>query len=113
MLKLRRLADWFAVAVLTLCMAVTVQPNVNMLATRDDIGRAITQEEESALIQACGKSRSRSLVPFVTHACRKHTMLLQPILSLTTALHQFRPSISFTLGSMGWTLHHIQMFDQR
>jgi integrase len=39
-----------------------------MLATRDDIGRAITPEEESALIQACGKSRSRSLVPFVTLA---------------------------------------------
>jgi integrase len=45
-----------------------LQPNVNMLATRDDIGRAITPEEESALIQACGKSRSRSLVPFVTLA---------------------------------------------
>jgi integrase len=45
-----------------------LQPNVNMLATRDDIGRAITPEEESALTQACGKSRSRSLVPFVTLA---------------------------------------------
>ena len=45
-----------------------MQPNVNMLATRDDIGRAITPEEESALLQACGKSRSRSLVPFVTLA---------------------------------------------
>jgi integrase len=45
-----------------------LQPNVYMLATRDDIGRAITPEEESALIQACGKSRSRSLVPFVTLA---------------------------------------------
>ena len=45
-----------------------LQPEVKMLATRDDIGRAITPEEESALIQACGKSRSRSLVPFVTLA---------------------------------------------
>jgi integrase len=45
-----------------------LQPDVKMLATRDDIGRAITSEEESALIQACGKSRSRSLVPFVTLA---------------------------------------------
>jgi integrase len=45
-----------------------LQPDVNMLATRDDIGRAITPEEESALLQACGKSRSRSLVPFVTLA---------------------------------------------
>ncbi|MGA2415728.1 MAG: site-specific integrase [Candidatus Sulfotelmatobacter sp.] len=45
-----------------------MQPDVKMLATRDDIGRAITSEEESALLQACGKSRSRSLVPFVTVA---------------------------------------------
>ena len=45
-----------------------LQPDVKMLATRDDIGRAITPEEESALLQACGKSRSRSLVPFVTLA---------------------------------------------
>jgi integrase len=45
-----------------------VQPDVKMLATRDDIGRAITPVEESALLQACGKSRSRSLVPFVTLA---------------------------------------------
>jgi integrase len=42
-----------------------LQPDVKMLATRDDIGRAITPEEESALLSACGKSRSRSLVPFV------------------------------------------------
>jgi len=45
-----------------------LQPDVHMLATRDDIGRAITTEEESALLQGCGKSRSRSLVPFVTLA---------------------------------------------
>jgi integrase len=45
-----------------------VQPEVNMLPTRDDIGRAITTEEETALLQACGKSRSRSLTPFVTLA---------------------------------------------
>lgn len=45
-----------------------LQPKVNMLATRDDIGRAINPEEEAALLQACGKSRSRSLVPFVTLA---------------------------------------------
>ena len=45
-----------------------LQPDVNMLTTRDDIGRAISPEEESALLQACGMSRSRSLVPFVTLA---------------------------------------------
>jgi integrase len=42
-----------------------LQPDVKMLATRDDIGRAITSEEEAALLQACANSRSRSLVPFV------------------------------------------------
>ncbi|PSH04622.1 MAG: hypothetical protein CXZ00_07375 [Acidobacteria bacterium] len=45
-----------------------LQPDVKMLATRDDIGRAIMPEEETALLQACGMSRSRSLVPFVTLA---------------------------------------------
>jgi integrase len=45
-----------------------LQPDVKMLATRDDVGWAITSEEEAALLQACGKSRSRSLVPFVTLA---------------------------------------------
>jgi integrase len=45
-----------------------LQPNVKMLTTRDDIGRAITPEEEVALLQACAQSRSRSLVPFVTLA---------------------------------------------
>jgi integrase len=45
-----------------------LQPDVKMLATRDDIGRAIAPEEEAALLQACSQSRSRSLVPFVTLA---------------------------------------------
>ncbi|MGO4885147.1 MAG: tyrosine-type recombinase/integrase [Bryobacteraceae bacterium] len=45
-----------------------IQPDVRMLATRDDIGRAITPEEESALLAACGQSRSRSLLPAVTLA---------------------------------------------
>jgi integrase len=40
-----------------------IQPDVRMLATRDDIGRAITSEEEEALLAACGQSRSRSLLP--------------------------------------------------
>lgn len=39
-----------------------------MLTTRDDIGRAISTEEESALLKGCALSRSRSLVPFVTLA---------------------------------------------
>jgi integrase len=45
-----------------------LQPDIKMLPTRDDIGRAISTDEEAALLQACGKSRSRSLVPFVTLA---------------------------------------------
>jgi len=45
-----------------------LQPEVKMLPTRDDVGRAITPEEETALLQACSQSRSRSLVPFVTLA---------------------------------------------
>lgn len=45
-----------------------LQPEVKMLPARDDIGRAITPEEETALLQACAQSRSRSLVPFVTLA---------------------------------------------
>lgn len=45
-----------------------LQPEVTMLPTRDDVGRAITPEEETALLQACSQSRSRSLVPFVTLA---------------------------------------------
>jgi integrase len=35
---------------------------------RDDIGRAITPEEEKALLSACGQSRSRSLLPAFTLA---------------------------------------------
>jgi integrase len=42
-----------------------LQPHVKMLKTREDAGRAITPEEESALLQGCGRSRSRSLLPFV------------------------------------------------
>jgi integrase len=45
-----------------------LQPEVKMLSTRDDVGRAITAEEETALMQACARSRSRSLLPFVTLA---------------------------------------------
>jgi integrase len=45
-----------------------LQPEVKMLPERDDVGRAITTEEEAALLQACSQSRSRSLVPFVTLA---------------------------------------------
>ncbi len=42
-----------------------IQPDVTMLAPGEDIGRAITAHEERALLDACAKSRSRSLLPFV------------------------------------------------
>jgi integrase len=45
-----------------------IQPDVKMLPTRDDIGRAVTPEEEKALLAACAESRSRSLLPAVTLA---------------------------------------------
>jgi integrase len=45
-----------------------IQPDVRMLPTRDDIGRAVTPEEEVRLLAACGESRSRSLLPAVTLA---------------------------------------------
>jgi integrase len=45
-----------------------LQQDVRMLPTRDEVGRAITAEEERALLDACAQSRSRSLLPFVTLA---------------------------------------------
>jgi integrase len=38
-----------------------LQPDVKMLRTRDDVGRALTEDEEKALLAACRASRSRSL----------------------------------------------------
>ncbi len=45
-----------------------VQPDVNMLSAREDVGRAISQDEESRLLAECAASRSRSLYPAVTVA---------------------------------------------
>lgn len=47
---LRKNRLWFA-----------IQPDVRMLRATDDAGRAISREEESALLAACQSSRSRSL----------------------------------------------------
>jgi len=38
-----------------------IQPDVKMLRVRDDVGRAITETEETALLRECRNSRSRSL----------------------------------------------------
>jgi integrase len=45
-----------------------LQQDVRMLPASEDVGRAITADEERALLEACAKSRSRSLLPFVTLA---------------------------------------------
>jgi len=45
-----------------------VQDDVVMLEEREDVGRALTAEEESTLLLECGRSRSRLLLPFVVLA---------------------------------------------
>ncbi len=45
-----------------------IQSDVQMLPERQDVGRALTAEEESALLLECSKSRSRILFPFVVLA---------------------------------------------
>lgn len=42
-----------------------IQPDVRMLKTSDDIGKALDAKEEKALLDACADSRSRSLLPAV------------------------------------------------
>ena len=45
-----------------------LQPDIRMLATRHDVGKAITLDEQKALLDACGASRSKALLPVVTLA---------------------------------------------
>jgi integrase len=45
-----------------------IQKDVKMLQERTDVGRALTADEEKALLHACSLSRSRCLLPFVTTA---------------------------------------------
>ncbi|MEP6936336.1 MAG: tyrosine-type recombinase/integrase [Nitrospirota bacterium] len=42
-----------------------VQPDVRMLAVRDDIGKAMSTKDEKKLLDVCAESRSRSLLPAV------------------------------------------------
>jgi integrase len=42
-----------------------IQSDVTMLKERDDVGHALTGEEETVLVAECAKSRSRLLMPFV------------------------------------------------
>jgi integrase len=39
----------------------TLQPDITMLKTRDDVGKALSVEEEARLLKTCNASRSRSL----------------------------------------------------
>lgn len=42
-----------------------LQPDVRMLSTSDDIGKALSPEDEKKLLDECAESRSRSLFPAV------------------------------------------------
>ena len=56
----------------------SIQPDVRMLRAREDAGRAISREEEDALLEACRASRSRSLFPAVLIAlntCMRYSEL--------------------------------------
>jgi integrase len=64
---LRKNRLWFA-----------IQPDVRMLRAPDDVGRAITREEEMALLAACQSSRSRSLhtaVLVALNTCMRYSEL--------------------------------------
>jgi integrase len=45
-----------------------IQPDVKMLPTRDDVGKALSGDEEEALLRCCSGSRSRTLYPAVVLA---------------------------------------------
>jgi integrase len=56
----------------------SIQPDVRMLRAREDVGRAINRDEETALLEACRASRSRSLYPAVLIAlntCMRYSEL--------------------------------------
>ena len=55
-----------------------MQPDVRMLRAREDVGRAISHDEEVTLLEACRASRSRSLYPAVLLAlntCMRYSEL--------------------------------------
>jgi integrase len=64
---LRKNRLWFA-----------IQPDVRMLRASDDVGRALSREEESGLLTACQESRSRSLytaVVLALNTCTRYSEL--------------------------------------
>ncbi len=46
-------------------MWANIQPDVRMLKTPDDIGKALEPKDEKVLLDECADSRSRSLLPAV------------------------------------------------
>lgn len=55
-----------------------IQPDVKMVRAREDVGRAISRDEEFALLEACRASRSRSFYPAVLIAlntCMRYSEL--------------------------------------
>lgn len=59
----------------------SIQPDVRMLRASENVGRAISVEEEAALLEACRGSRSRSLYPAVLIAlntCMRYSELRLP-----------------------------------
>ncbi len=55
-----------------------IQPDVRMLRAPEDVGRAISRDEEAELLEACRASRSRSLYPAVLIAlntCMRYSEL--------------------------------------
>ena len=45
-----------------------MQPDVKMMTVHETTGKALTENEESRLLDCCGRSRSRTLLPIVTLA---------------------------------------------
>jgi len=73
-----------------------VQPDVKMPSVRDDVGKALTTDEEKKLLAACGASRSRALLPVVTLALNT-AMRRGELQSLTWGQIDFR-SERLTVG---------------
>jgi integrase len=59
-------------------LSFAIQPDVRMLRASDDVGRALSREEDSALLAACQSSRSRSLytaVELALNTCMRYSEL--------------------------------------
>ena len=50
-----------------------IQPDVKFLPVNDNVGKALNRDEEQRLLQICGESRSRSLLPAVILASQAHS----------------------------------------